>query len=134
MQTLAAIGWGPGFKRSEQRLSSSCGSDLGSQFPAGCLDRLFPREHDRVGRVQGWNMDLGLWLRTLGLSQYEGAFRESEIDAEVLPELTDQHLKDLGVALGHRLKMLRSIRELGAKTSSKVDVGSPSEPQPQVIA
>jgi hypothetical protein len=44
-------------------------------------------------------MDVADWLRSLGLSQYEAAFRESEIDADVLPELTEQHLKDLGVSL-----------------------------------
>ena len=42
-------------------------------------------------------MDVGDWLRGLGLGQYEAAFRESEIEADVLAELTDQHLKDLGV-------------------------------------
>src|SRR5208337_4009037 len=55
-------------------------------------------------------MDVRDWLRRLGLSQYEAAFRESEIDADVLPELTDQHLKDLGVSLGHRLKILRRAK------------------------
>ncbi len=53
-------------------------------------------------------MDVGSWLRGLGLEQYEAAFRDSEIDFDVLPELTDQHLKDLGVPLGHRLKLLRA--------------------------
>src|SRR5271163_3745382 len=57
-------------------------------------------------------MDVGDWLRGLGLQQYEALFRESDIDPEVLPELTDQHLKDLGVSFGHRLKMLRAIREM----------------------
>jgi hypothetical protein len=57
-------------------------------------------------------MNVGNWLRGLGLEQYEAAFRDSEIDFGVLPELTDQHLKDLGVSLGHRLKLLRAIREL----------------------
>ena len=57
-------------------------------------------------------MDVGNWLRGLGLEQYEALFRESDIDPEVLPELTDQHLKDLGVSFGHRLKMLRAIREM----------------------
>jgi class 3 adenylate cyclase/tetratricopeptide (TPR) repeat protein len=61
-------------------------------------------------------MDVGTWLRDLGLGQYEAVFRESEIDADVLTELTEQHLKDLGVSLGHRLKMLRAIRELAAET------------------
>jgi class 3 adenylate cyclase/tetratricopeptide (TPR) repeat protein len=59
-------------------------------------------------------MDIGAWLNGLGLGQYETVFRENEIDADVLTELTDQHLKDLGVALGHRLKILRAIREQAA--------------------
>jgi class 3 adenylate cyclase len=70
-------------------------------------------------------MHVGDWLRSLGLGQYEEAFRDSEIDYDVLSELTDQHLKDLGVALGHRLKMLRAIREHAAS----VAIAGPSEPQ-----
>jgi class 3 adenylate cyclase len=55
-------------------------------------------------------MDLGGWLRSLGLERYEGAFRENEIDETVLPSLTEEHLKQLGVtALGHRLKLLDAI-------------------------
>jgi predicted ATPase/class 3 adenylate cyclase len=56
-------------------------------------------------------MDVGSWLGSLGLDQYEELFREHEIEADILPELTDQHLKDLGVPLGHRLRLLRAIRE-----------------------
>src|SRR6201987_2997977 len=52
------------------------------------------------------------WLEKLGLSEYEQSFAENDIDMAVLPDLTDQHLKDLGVSLGHRLKMLRAIRGL----------------------
>ncbi len=62
-------------------------------------------------------MEVGQWLRSLGLGEYEPAFRASGITADVLPELTDQHLKDLGVPLGHRLKMSCAIRELVAKES-----------------
>ena len=52
-------------------------------------------------------MDVGDWLRSLGLGQYEDAFRENEIDGEILPTLTSEDLKELGVAiLGHRRKML----------------------------
>jgi hypothetical protein len=47
-------------------------------------------------------LDVADWLRELGLQQYEALFRESEIDFGVLPELTEQHLKDLGVSLGHQ--------------------------------
>jgi hypothetical protein len=49
-------------------------------------------------------MDVVVWLRSLGLGKYEAAFRENEIDETVLPSLTEEHLKQLGVtALGHRL-------------------------------
>ena len=44
-------------------------------------------------------MDLGGWLRSLGLEQYEAAFRENAIDDTVLPSLTAEDLKDLGVGL-----------------------------------
>jgi hypothetical protein len=45
-------------------------------------------------------MDVGAWLRGLGLGQYETTFRESEIDAELLPDLTEGDLNQLGVPLG----------------------------------
>src|SRR5262245_17618619 len=51
------------------------------------------------------------WLEALGMSEYAGRFAENRIDFSVLPDLTDQHLKDLGLPLGDRLKMLRAIRE-----------------------
>jgi SAM domain (Sterile alpha motif) len=41
-------------------------------------------------------MDVGVWLQQLGLGQYEAMFGESEIDADVLPELTDTDLEKLG--------------------------------------
>jgi class 3 adenylate cyclase len=53
------------------------------------------------------------WLKKRGMSEYAKRFAENDIDMAVLPDLTDQHLKDLGVSLGHRLKMLRAIRDLG---------------------
>jgi class 3 adenylate cyclase/tetratricopeptide (TPR) repeat protein len=71
-------------------------------------------------------MDVGTWLRGLGLGQYEAVFRENEIDADVLTELTEQHLEELGVSLGHRLKMLRAIRKLAGET--------PEAPKPQDAA
>ncbi len=57
-------------------------------------------------------MDVGDWLRSLGLGQYEAVFRESEIDSEVLPELTDADLEKLGVPLGHRKRLLKAIANL----------------------
>src|SRR6516162_5754052 len=57
-------------------------------------------------------MDVGGWLRSLGLGQYEALFRASEIDADILPELTDVDLEKLGVPLGHRKRLLRAISGL----------------------
>jgi len=59
-------------------------------------------------------MDVGGWLGSLGLGQYEALFRASEIDADILPELTDADLEKLGVPLGHRKRLLRAISGLGA--------------------
>jgi class 3 adenylate cyclase len=58
-------------------------------------------------------MDVAVWLRSLGLERYEGAFRDNEIDETVLARLTHEDLKELGVtALGHRLKLLDAIAAL----------------------
>jgi class 3 adenylate cyclase/tetratricopeptide (TPR) repeat protein len=59
-------------------------------------------------------MDIGAWLGGLGLGQYESLFRENEIDAEVLAELTDSDLAQLGVPLGHRKRILKAIAVLNA--------------------
>src|SRR5262245_55140517 len=59
-------------------------------------------------------MDVGGWLRGLGLGQYEALFRASEIDADILPELTEVDLEKLGVPLGHRKRLLRAISGLTA--------------------
>ena len=58
-------------------------------------------------------MDIGGWLRSLGLEEYETAFRENKVDAAVLPKLTAEDLKDLGVgAVGDRRKLLEAIADL----------------------
>jgi len=62
------------------------------------------------------------WLKTLGLSEYAACFAENRIDFSVLRDLTDQDLKDLGVVLGDRRKMLRAIAELAGAV--------PASPQP----
>jgi len=60
-------------------------------------------------------MDIGGWLRCLGLEPYEATFRENEIDESVLQSLTAEDLKELGVgALGHRRKLLDAIAALRA--------------------
>jgi class 3 adenylate cyclase len=65
-------------------------------------------------------MDIAVWLRSLGLGKYEAAFRENEIDETVLPSLTHENLKELGVtALGHRLKLLDAIAALRSDANGK---------------
>ncbi|WJI38732.1 AAA family ATPase [Mesorhizobium opportunistum] len=58
-------------------------------------------------------MDIATWLRGLGLQQYEQAFRDNAIDAEVLPELTDADLEKLGMLLGHRKRFRKAVEGLG---------------------
>ncbi|MGA2314585.1 MAG: adenylate/guanylate cyclase domain-containing protein [Xanthobacteraceae bacterium] len=62
------------------------------------------------------------WLEKLGLAQYAQRFVENEIDVSVLRHLTDQDLKDIGVPLGHRRKMLTAIGELAG--------AAPAAPEP----
>ena len=71
-------------------------------------------------------MDVASWLRSLGLEQYEAVFRENAIDVSVLPDLTDQDLEKLGVLLGHRRKLLRTIANL--ETTAKAAQGAVGVP------
>ncbi|HWT34866.1 MAG TPA: adenylate/guanylate cyclase domain-containing protein [Paraburkholderia sp.] len=60
-------------------------------------------------------MDIELWLGSLGLRQYARAFADNDIDAALLPELTDANLKELGVvSLGHRKRLLAAIAQMSA--------------------
>src|SRR5207244_9047426 len=54
------------------------------------------------------------WLSSIGLSEYAQRFADNAIDHSVIRDLTEQDLKDLGVLLGHRRKILRAIAELDA--------------------
>src|SRR5438874_9471627 len=73
-------------------------------------------------------MDVGEWLRKLGLEQYEPAFRANEIDERVLPSLTAEDLKDLGVTLvGHRRRLLDAIAVLAAEASSAMTRAADAE-------
>ena len=58
-------------------------------------------------------MDIAAWLRSLGLEQYEPAFRANEIDEGVLPSLTSEDLREIGVVpIGHRRRLLDAIAAL----------------------
>ena len=60
------------------------------------------------------------WLAKLGMSEYAERFAENRIDFTVLPDLTDQDLKDIGVVLGDRRKILRAIVKLDAAPEAAV--------------
>ena len=65
-------------------------------------------------------MEVGEWLRSLGLERYEAVFRENEIDDAVLPNLTAEDLKDLGVSIiGHRRRLLGAIAVLNTDANTK---------------
>jgi class 3 adenylate cyclase/predicted ATPase len=69
-------------------------------------------------------VDIAAWLQELGLERYEEAFRENQIDPEILPNLTADDLKDIGVtSVGHRRKLLEAITALA-------DV--PADPAPRM--
>ena len=78
-------------------------------------------------------MDVAVWLRGLGLEQYETLFRENDLDAEVLSDLTDGDLEKIGVSLGHRKRLLKAVAALAGppsalpSTSSRVPPASPPD-------
>jgi class 3 adenylate cyclase/predicted ATPase len=68
------------------------------------------------------------WLEKLGMSEYAERFAQNGVDVSVLPDLTDQDLKDLGVILGHRRKILRAIAALN-ETPAAATVATPIAPE-----
>ena len=72
-------------------------------------------------------MDIGAWLEGLGLGQYEGLFRENEIDAEVLPELTESDLAQFGMPLGFRKRLLKAIAALSSHAKASSFATSPPQ-------
>jgi SAM (Sterile alpha motif) domain-containing protein len=65
-------------------------------------------------------MDIGAWLRGLGLEQHEPAFRENRVSPDLLPSLTAEDLKDLGVVLvGDRRRLLTAIAALNPEPNAK---------------
>ena len=65
------------------------------------------------------------WLGSHGLSEYADRFAENRIDLSILPDLTDEDLKELGVLLGDRRRILRLIAELAPKPQLPTNPGSP---------
>jgi hypothetical protein len=73
-------------------------------------------------------------LRSLGLEQYEAAFRESKIDGEVLPQLTAEDVKDIGVTIVGDRKMLTAIAELSASAATVAQPPPASGPASSAVA
>ena len=90
----------------------------------GALDRLFRLDDHAHETELCDNMNIGSWLRSLGLERYETIFRENAIDADVLHDLTEDHLREMGLPLGTRLKLLKAISALasGAEPIGLTDV------------
>ena len=76
----------------------------------------------------GAAMDLGEWLKGLGLGQYEATFVEHEIDADVLPDLTEADLEKIGLPLGARKRLMKGIASLASKETPQ-SVGAPALPR-----
>ena len=73
-------------------------------------------------------MDVGGWLRGLGLGQYEEKFRDNKIDADVLPRLTVDDLKDIGVSVvGDRRRLLDAIVVIAGAGPSSPAKSTPSK-------
>jgi class 3 adenylate cyclase len=76
-------------------------------------------------------MDVAAWLKNLGLDQYEAAFRDNAIDGDVLPGLTSDDLKDIGVTIvGHRRKLLDAIVALSAPPETFATMPAPAATPP----
>jgi class 3 adenylate cyclase len=70
------------------------------------------------------------WLKTLGMSEYAQRFAENDVDISVLPHLSDDDLKELGVSLGHRRKMLAAIAKLDETSAAAAPVPAPRSQAP----
>ena len=80
-------------------------------------------------------MDIVVWLRSLGLGKYEAAFRDNDIDETVLPSLTHETLKELGVtSVGHRLKLLDAIAALRNDASVQTPSATAAPPRGSAAA
>ena len=85
--------------------------------------------------VQDTTMDIAVWLRGLGLQRYEALFRENDIDAEVLSDLTDGDLEKIGVSLGHRKRLLKAAAALtGPAAPLAAATRSRQSPTPPSVA
>jgi len=78
-------------------------------------------------------MDIGVWLDGLGLGHYGPAFHDAAIDVETLVELRDEHLRELGLPLGHRMKLLKAIAQLRDAAVVPASPPAPAAAGPDVV-
>ena len=74
--------------------------------------------------------DLAHWLDELGMSEYTKRFAENDVDISVLPHLSDHDLKELGVSLGHRRKILAAIAKLEGGSAAVAPTRAAESPSP----
>jgi SAM domain (Sterile alpha motif) len=75
-------------------------------------------------------MDLGNLLKSLGLERFETAFRDNGIDESVLTHLTQDHLRELGLPLGARIRLLANIAALSKESESHTPAAMAAEGSP----
>ena len=86
-----------------------------------------------VGQVASMGSEISDWLEQLGLGKYAEAFAENDIEFDVLSELTDDDLRQLGLSLGHRRKFLKAVAELtrDVDRAANTDVAEAPQASPQ---
>src|SRR3954452_12978022 len=99
---------------------------------AAARDRLYPLGQARP--VEEVEVEVGAWLSALGLERYEQAFRDHDVDADLLARLTAEDLREIGVAsVGHRRRLLEAAAALRADAAppSASPVAEPDVPRPR---
>ena len=120
---ILGFGLGRCFREQGKReAATDSQDDLEQSFGSGPWTRCFAwkmllSSHES-GAAWYMAMDVGDWLRSLGLGKYEATFRDSEIDSDILHELTESDLEKLGLPLGHRKRLLKAIVGLGAAATA----------------
>ena len=93
-----------------------------------------PFSKSAATRARGLNLDIDGWLRRISLEQYAQTFRDNAIDADVLRDLTDEHLRELGLPLGARLKLLRAVAALSTGQTPVPEITIPLHaPTPSAV-
>src|SRR6516165_2393792 len=103
---ILGFGLGRCFREQGKReAATDSQDDLEQSFGSGPWTRCFAWKmllSSQSGAAWYMAMNVGDWLRSLGLGKYEATFRDSEIDSDILHELTESDLEKLGLPLGHR--------------------------------